>query len=461
MRARWLLLLVLVGCGDDLPTRDAHSGTRLRLSWFDFDGTRQWEEQEGRHFIDGRFVNTETYFDSTRNEPCAPEPWLDGITRCTPDVELIDTKRYADSACTMRVTENPQLFKYVGDYDDKCSVRRVWHVLPVVATVPHTELFYRAADGKCWPAPSSSAYIGVLGGELPYDTFATIDTAHGPSGDRIQMRYRESDDGMVLPIGLYDGKLGRADVTYFGDYIALPPVVASGQPDTLFYADAACTRGYVRVESGCGAPANATGDFPTYYAIGSRAPTPPTYARSFGMCMPLANTPDGEFYEVLTQAPLQPVIVSHSVASVGTQRVQLQFASTSGGVTLRLRELYDTLLATDCVPRKFPDDVYRCAPDQAAAELVPGAYSDPSCQTPIEIAQITPGHAPPRLVLQDRVLLGGGLKIFELGAPFTDVVYSFGGSGGTTCGPFVIDDVYRVGRQVEWSELATATLEAD
>ena len=459
MRA-WWLLLVVVGCGDDLPSGDAHSGSRLRIPWFELDGTLQWQPQEGRHYAsDGRFVNTETYFDQLRGEPCAPEPFLDGVTRCVPDVELINTKRYADAACTMRVTENPDRFKYVGDYDDKCNVRRMWKVFPVIATMPRGELYYRASDGKCWAASSSAAQVGVLGDELPYDTFATIDTEHAPDGKRIQLRYRSSEDGLVLPIGVYDGKLGPADIAYLGDYVALPPIGGSAMQDALFYNDATCAHGFVRVEAGCAAPSSAAGEWPTFYSTGDRATSPPMFARAFGTCMPLATAPDGDFYAVDTAVPLQPVVLEHSIASAGGRRIQLQFA-TSGGVLVRLRELYDTLLMANCIPMKFPDDVYRCAPDPAAAELLPGVYSDATCLTPIAVAQRTPNHAPARLALQDQALLGGALKIFELGEPYTDPLFSFGGNG-TECVPYILDDVVRVGRQVQWSELATATLTTD
>jgi len=458
MRGALALIGLLAGCGDELDI-DGHSGSRLGIPWLDFNGTRQWQPEEGRHLSDGRFINTEDYFDRERGENCAPEPWLDGITRCTPATELISRKLFADAQCTVRVTESPQTFKYVGDYDDKCGIRRLWHVFPVTSTMPRTELYYLSTDSKCYAATSSAPMLGVLGPELAPDVFAAVDIESEPKDERIQLRLRASEDGLRLPLSLNDRLLGAVDVVRSGeDDLGLPRGAVLASPETLFYADAECTRGYVRVDPGCAAP-QAAYDDTGYYALGDRAASPPGFVLTLGTCMP-ANPPSGELYEVRTASPIALVGVQITHAMDGQQRIQLQHAR-AGQVALQLRELYDTELQAECVPRRFPDDVVRCAPDQSAAQLLPGIYTDAACQMPIVLAGVAEGHRRPALVMQDRTLLGGPLDIYEVGERYVGPAFALGGVDGMQCIDAFLRASYRIGREIDWSELATGTPATD
>ncbi|HEY5922091.1 MAG TPA: hypothetical protein VIV11_10495 [Kofleriaceae bacterium] len=457
MRGLWLPFVLLAGCGDDLPEdgEGVRSGSRLRITWFDFDGTRQWQPEEGFRFVDRRFVDGEVYFDRQRDEPCSPQPWLDGITRCTPEVEVVDRKYFTDDLCTMRVTENPQIYKYVADYDPKCNVQRRWHVYPIVAVIPRPQLFYLTTRGDCLPSPSSALEVGVLGAEVGPERFATV-TMTANSDDRIAIRSRESDDGMRLPLGLRDKYLGDSKLA--GE-VVLPLAPQITTASSLFYADAACTRAYLRVDAGCAAPQNALVDG-EYTAIGERATAIPAYSLATGSCAPLVNPTDGDYFEVKIANPIELVTLAVSVDEYPVARIRLQHA-VGEGVRARVRALHDTQFATDCVPRKFPDDVYRCMPDPQHHELFP-AFIDATCETTIDVARAVPPHPRPRLAVVDNTLLGGGLRLFEVGDAVTEPLYIRSGFNGTMCVPAgLTDEVYRVGRQVEWSELATATLATD
>src|SRR5690349_8500361 len=68
------------------PDDGARSGTRLKLTWFEFtDGTRQF---------DG-------FYDAERKEPCfISQRWTDGNAYCTPSAASVV---YTNSTCTARV----------------------------------------------------------------------------------------------------------------------------------------------------------------------------------------------------------------------------------------------------------------------------------------------------------------------------------------------------------------------
>ena len=81
-----LVLVALAACGDNtapVPGGEARSGARLVLERYVYaDGTDE--------VAPGRF------FDTARDEHCAPAVWSDGQTVCTPDAgEVV----YADADC--------------------------------------------------------------------------------------------------------------------------------------------------------------------------------------------------------------------------------------------------------------------------------------------------------------------------------------------------------------------------
>jgi hypothetical protein len=461
MRVAWVWLLA-IGCGDNIPDADdgARSGSRLRLRWFDIEGTRQWQAEAGTRIMAGRLVETETYYDRDRDETCIPQPWLDGTTRCTPDVELIASKRYLDAQCTIRVTERPQDYRYVGDYDDKCGLRRRWRVYPVIRTMPRNDLYYVAADGRCWGVPSTASEVGVLGDELAAGAFAEMTLARRPDGERVAVRYREAGDGLRLPLGLDDAVLGASVLVHTdsGERV-MPPGWNTTNPLTLFYADAACAgRAYVRVDPGCPAPKSALEPGPIFYAIGARSAETPLFTTSAGVCKQLLNPIESDFYEVLTAAPIVPVGMSVDTTAE-QRRVELQHARARG-VSLRLRALFDTQLGTECVPQLFPDDVYRCMP--ASGITADGFFEDAACQQGLRLVQIPAQRRPARHVVVDRELFGGTLTIYEAVDPYVGPLFARGGFMGHEClAVDVVEPLHRRGRVVEWSELATATLVTD
>lgn len=375
------------GGGDDTVTDDlpeAQSGTRLRLVWLDFDGTRQLQGVANEHEYSYGQQNPDfdVFFDAARQEMCAPLTWPDGITRCTP----------ANSSGI---------------------------------------------------APNQLAVIKTM-----------IATAIEGGGGRVHKRYHTSDDGMSVLVGLDDTLAGESRlVRDRATELVLPIHPEFAAPNQIMYADASCKEAYGRMETGSPAPKVFVSQEPLFYPAGAKASTPPRYERQVVMGCVMVAPPQGDFYRIDFAHPIAPVALAPAVDDDPAHRIQHVHAS-NGDLSMPLRRLYDAQFQTACEPWLFPDGVYRCAPRGALVEYL--VYSDFTCSTPLELAQVYV-DPPPTLVFEDETS-GRPVEVRELLGKYTDPVYA---GGSSNCVPLDQQDQYQVGRVVEWSELAIAMLATD
>jgi hypothetical protein len=448
-RGPWALVL-LVACGDNLADVDdgARSGARLALRWYEFeDGSRQWEAQPGVRFEAGVAHASEVYFDRVRDEMCAAQPWLDGIVRCTPEVEMIDNKLFRDPQCTSRVTENPEKFRYVADFDPKCDVRRLWHVYPVTRVEPRTgSLFFLARDNRCYEAASSAQDIGVLGNELAADTFAALESRLEASG-RAAIRYRESGDGMRVPLELEDTLLGPA-------FVFESRLQPRGSYVVDYYADDSCTIPVVTETAGCPARFPAVLYGGAFHLVGDRVTAPLLFTAASGACAPVPSLP-GERDAVAPEATPLVAMTSELGAGAGARK---QFSYVTDG-TFRARDgkVFDAKLGTFCAPRLFTDAQLRCIPSPAA--ILATVYVDAACASTMMLARV-PEYpvVTASYVVDDRTLIGGSLKIFAVGEPYAGAVYV-----QDAIGACIADSRawFQIGRELSWDELAHVMLTRD
>ena len=143
------------------PNEGAHSGTRLKLTWFNFsDGTRQWN----------------SFYDAERKEDCYPyPPWLDGKTYCTPDSNA--SVVYTDASCSQKVGQVIAIRRARRRRRRTCSnstTRRAAsgpaHLYLRGARSTVAQYYTRNYDGSCaGPYTSTSYDYYALGGEITTD----------------------------------------------------------------------------------------------------------------------------------------------------------------------------------------------------------------------------------------------------------------------------------------------------
>jgi hypothetical protein len=453
MRPCWVLLIAAVACGDngselDEGTRD---GTRIKVRWYEFtDGTRQWEPYQG--FVYGGLaeVNSEVFYDAELDTTCTPELWLDGVTRCMPRVERSPQKLYTDATCSQRVTERPDLYELVADYDPKCGVERLWHVYPVTRTMPApSALYYRESSGRCAAAAINATKYGVLGDEMPPERFATMTTTVSEDADRIHVRYRESDDGMRVPIGLHDSLLGPA---LLDQMYAIPQAGYAG-----YFAGNTCTERVLRVEPGCAPPVSAY--WGQYSKVGERVAVEQTfYGSGPSDCIATPPMPPSDYYRVSDDwVPLADMVTT--IDTVPDRRIQL-IHSSIGERPVRLHQLFDTELGLECTPYEFPDKVHRCAPSRDAVWLESSLFADAACQTRLDLARVLTSARGRAFLFDDLTAFGGKLSIREVGERYREPIYFLGGQDA--CEPYIGDlEVFRLGPEVSWDTFASATRTPD
>ncbi len=158
-----VLLLVLPAARDDsssptppddipaTPQEDNRSGTRLKLMWDNFDGTK---------------VFLRAIFDTLLDTPCVPHLWSDGNRYCTPPAgEVV----YQDAACTMPLgmleldectqTERPSSAYFGSPEIDECKGAIFYSELRRGERRSNVPFFHRPSslDSASWARSTSSS----------------------------------------------------------------------------------------------------------------------------------------------------------------------------------------------------------------------------------------------------------------------------------------------------------------
>jgi hypothetical protein len=477
MRTLWpyLVLAAVAGCGEVVsnnpdasgdgpiggdPDDGLRSGTRLKLQWYDFGGTRVASGQR----------------DTLRDETCYPQAWADGRTYCMPNSAM--SVAFSDAGCTQRVgvqyvdpacpsTPSTYLLEYAPDlcesYPDRLYQRG--------AMISASAHYYLQPDGSCNGPYSDPNYRYYSAGGVVATSALIEMTESAPStATRYSQRFYESTDGARVFSRVHDRELDTA--CYLG---AQSQDATSGTctPNNAYYAsyfqDSQCLQPKLDVSSACPAPRFAVtyptgqtcpGEFtPTYYPVGGMADTT-VFRDDGGSCTAQTASPEVDYY-ALGPALSLPGVPRVRDAVAG-RRIQLTHYH-DGATRLRDYTTYDEMLGTVCYPFQQQDQTIVCMPFQYGISTY---YTDPACTTPIDLIEQYRGEAscatptPPEYAVK---YMAGGCgytyEVHTVGTMLSSAIYQDSGGCNLYTAPQSV--FFRAGPVVPTSQLATATLVID
>lgn len=429
--ASGLLLLLASACDDssskspdDIPStpdQDNRSGSRLKLMWDSFDGTK---------------VFSPVAFDTRLDVACLPRRWSDGNYYCTPPAgEIV----YQDAACTVPMglgerdecsrAELPQVGYFGSTEVNSCD-----------GTISQGELrrgerrsnvpFYTREGGSCIVSTDPNVVLYTLGDPVPTSTFAKL--ALERTGDaRIRPTFVTSEDGARFFLANHDSLL-EADCFPFPSLDnQARQCFAFGVAD-LQYGDAACTQLKAAHPSSCPQPkfaidtdpkADCPFDLRGYRITGATSPSPLYYPDENRECRPVDAEPDNSYYSVgesITVARFEREQPSSST------NPRIQHVVFSDGTTrASFDQLRDSQTGEDCAPRELADGTTRCLPTARTATLT--LHTDSACAQPVEVTAESPAipclPPTPRTVIVDGEECGTDPKVFAVGDVLAGPLY--------------------------------------
>jgi hypothetical protein len=382
---------VTLGGGDGDPDDDgAKSGTRIKLQWHDYGGTRV-------------FAGT---FDTERHEVCNLQNWIDGKFYCAPDSANNDEEIYSDAQCTQRAlithasdpncpTSQPGYA--VDRVAGPCThpVIRLYLFGPRIAATHH---YTRSSDGSCTgPHTTWNSDYFQLGAEVPVSALAEL-TLDAPSGTgRLSPVSASSADGarVVLTYFAYDAVLGGYCGFFPEDGDSSAPCRPFDSSGSSEFHDAMCSQAVVRQIQGCPKPKFAAvqanpgcdNSASKYFSVGDMVAAPPLYSMDGGpTCTVTMPSPDYTYYALGPEVSLMQL----ARAPDNEPGRALQLIRYTDGAT-RYRSfwggLYDSQHSTAC----YEDSSLHCVPTGDA--WFHSYYSDSACTQPINVAEVHSGPA--------------------------------------------------------------------
>jgi len=365
---RIAIVLALAACGDNRPDpRPAHSGTRVKLRYFEYaDGTRQRD--------------LALYHDSAWNEPCRPVRWSDGARYCTPDAA---EAFYTDPACT----------NLVGRASSAEPPPRYFTAFYSVQGVPYPSTLYRAGDrtdvpqqrwvlddGLCkGPLVNDGAYDYYLLGEKLADP-ARIKRSESYGDGDLQLADDYSDDGLRAPIMFSDRKYGECATPERANADTVECVPLDSVPAAYFH-DGQCTEPVLTVAGSTIPALVASFDIITgcqqMFPIATELMAPQLFTNLGGICNEVQPPNGVRFFSTAAAIDLPKVVRERESADRRLRRID----RVTGELRLEDTFVYDSELATDCVPS---GDV--CMPVTNIATQT--FFSDDTCATPLEVALV-------------------------------------------------------------------------
>lgn len=384
------ILIAGASCGDDLPPPPGlvQSGARLAVAWHVLD--------DGGARVPAGLV------DRALAAPCAPEPWSDGATYCTPADTTGTEVVFLDDACAGPVGQ-----LLAGD-DGVPPVPRYfvrhYEVGPAGARERRPSRLYRAGtalldeptqvwvlDAGVCAGPRSPGVSGLpatyhaLAEELtPARVVARTELVTAA----LALDVLTGDDGLHLPVGWRDRAL---DVPCALDRDGAPGAaqcVPTEAPAASYFHDDACAEPVLAVERSGATPPfaryrdPATGCTATR-ALGEETPAPPLFLQARGACEAVTAPTTERFH--LLGAPLDLPAVTRTPAARTGRVVPLTI--TAGDEAPVLDDaLLDTTLGTPCRIEPTGAATGVCAPITDVRIVT--YFADDACQVLVDLAAV-------------------------------------------------------------------------
>ena len=442
-----LLALALVACGDNLPDPTLpHSGSRLKLAWYEYDGG-------------ARELETGWYFDHALGERCSPTPWSDGHRYCAP---AADEAVYINDTCTRALGRT--LVGLTPAPFFATSYKLAGASLPVrsklfrrgMATLPPVAVWQKGANG-CIPVEQGDDFeYFELGVEVPVADLVRLRRGDPRGTGELAIIDEIGDDDLRVPVALYDRVTEAECTTANLPNVVSAPCTPISTTMTAYFLDPECTNLVVAVPSGTTPSIASLHDVQTscstYHRTGRELvlqPMQPMFEKSGTTCALTARPSGYRFFE-LGERVYVPEL--GRVRESGTQRIR-PIARVSGTLEVPDPLMYDAELDTECLH----DGELQCVP-RTLGRAVPAAasahFADPQCEVPVGLAFVPRGACdPPQRFASD------GADYYELREPYTKPIYV--PSTGDTCSGFAPpapDVAYLIGARMDRSAFARAQL---
>lgn len=450
-----LILLLPAACDDssspppdDLPStpdQDNRSGTRLKLMWEDFDGTK---------------VFLPPVFDSLLNVTCLPQLWSDGNHYCTP---LAGEIVYQDAACTMPMgvlepdecsqTEPPSSMYFSSVEVNSCNGTFVHNELRRGERRSNVPYYTRDSDsGSCIRTTNAAAVLYTLGDAVPTSTFAKL-TLDRTGDARIRPTYGVSEDGARIFLANHD-TLFEQDCFPFPSFDNQTRQCLALGAAGLQFSDAACTQPKASHQSSCPKPKFAIASDPNaacpftfhaYRVTEASSSSPLYYPDENQECRPVAARPGISYASVGERVTVQRFERQPPSSSTGPRIQNVVFSD--GATSASFNGLRDSQTGDDCEVQQISDGTSRCLP---ASRLAPTTlYIDSACAQSVQLLAI-PKFIPcgtniPRAVRVDSEDCSVDPQAFTVGERFAGMLYQR--LSPTICFPFPSSDLvehYRV-----------------
>lgn len=396
MPLRWVIIVVLIaGCGYVVGTFESGqvSGTRLKLVYFDFDGTRS---------IAG-------IYDAAREQNCDVKLWSNGRFYCTPTPA--EKVVYADATCTNKValtSNDPCLVSdYLLEYDYSDCNAPVKHLYERGKKVSITQYWYKSSQGCLGPVSTRQRTAYGVGAEVTTANLVAIDRGSFQGGGRLQRQFLTSVDGLRMLSGqLRDTQLNIECALVRSSGATTGACAPLHDAPISLFQDATCSAPVAATRTDCDAPqvavqVDSCGTSAKYFALGSAVPNHALYSGTPQACQ-MSTAPSAHNYfsvgdEVNIATP------SRSAASDGHRIEPIRFVMD--GVLAPDRPLYDRQTQSECLPFKLADGNAYCLPFGGTVSTY---YSDSRCTTAVDVITVYRGPetcsqpVPPAYALRER-----------------------------------------------------------
>lgn len=396
MARRWVVIVAfLVGCGYVVGTFESGqvSGTRLKLVYYDFDGTRS---------ITG-------IFDAVRGQACDVQLWTNGRFYCTPTPA--EKVVYADATCTQKValtSNDPCLVPdYVIERDYSDCNTPVKHLYQRGDSISITQYWYQSNQGCLGPVPTKQRDAYAVGAEVATASLAAIDRGLFQGGGRLQRQLLISEDGLRMLSGqLHDTQL-NIDCSFVGRIGATTGTcVPLHDAPISYFQDASCSAPVAATRTDCDAPQvavqfDACAATDKYFALGAPLASGALYLGTPEACHAWQAPTAHNYFSVGEE--LAVATPARNAARDGHRIVPIRFALD--GMLYPDRALLDTQTMAECLPFKLADGHAYCLPFGGRRSTY---YADPRCQMAVDVVTVYRGPetcgpaAPPAYALNER-----------------------------------------------------------